>query len=290
MDKPKLKLGFTDYFGGLDDFFVSSLSRAFDIERDDSNPNYLIFCDETFGQKNKTYDPNKVIKIFYTGENRRPWNYEAHYALSFDHLDWPRHYRLPLYVIENWILVNYHGLKDILEIDRSKNSLLNKTEFCGFVISNGRVKERNDIFHYISQYKQISSAGPHLNNTGYVLPRGMEAPAHKMQYFQNKKFTLCYENGSYPGYVTEKILHGFHCGSVPIYWGSPVVEVDFNPKAYVSRHDFRTDREMLDYIIELDNNDEMYLDMVRQPIFNPRNKVMDIDRMNDWFLHNVYRG
>ena len=32
MTKPKLKLGFTDYYKTLDDFFVSVLSQAFDVE------------------------------------------------------------------------------------------------------------------------------------------------------------------------------------------------------------------------------------------------------------------
>ena len=36
--KPILRLGFTDYFGTLDDFFIDTLSKKYDIIRDDDNP------------------------------------------------------------------------------------------------------------------------------------------------------------------------------------------------------------------------------------------------------------
>lgn len=34
------------------------------------------------------------------------------------------------------------------------------------------------------------------------------------------KFTIAFENQSYPGYVTEKIADALMAGTVPIYWGA----------------------------------------------------------------------
>jgi hypothetical protein len=132
MTKPKLRLGFTDYYKTLDDFFMSVLSESFDIERDDINPDYLIFCDETFGQNNLNYDPNKVVKIFFTGENRRPYNYKAHHAISFDHLDGHQFYRLPLYVLDNWVQTK-NGVPDMLNLPREYVKHSDREWFCGFV-------------------------------------------------------------------------------------------------------------------------------------------------------------
>jgi hypothetical protein len=99
-NKP-IRLGFTDTNQQITDFFTRILGVKYDITIDNENPEYLIFGDRNFGQHNLTYDPNKVTKIFYTGENQRPWDYQAHYALTFDHVENERHYRLPFYVIYN---------------------------------------------------------------------------------------------------------------------------------------------------------------------------------------------
>ena len=289
MTKPKLKLGFTDYYPSLDEFFIDTLSRSFDIERDDVNPEYLIFCDETFGQNNLTYNPEKVVKIFFTGENRRPQNYLAHYAISFDFVAHDLFYRLPLYVLDNFNGVRM-GLKSLYD-DRvyTSEDWHKRTEFCGFISGNGVCGARNEMFHMLSTYKKVDAAGPLFNNIGYVLPRGHEAQKHKMEFLSKYRFNLCYENSSYPGYVTEKISHAFVAGTVPIYWGSPVVGEDFNRKAFVNRHDFETDADMIRYIIEIDNNMNLWLEIMNQPIFNPLNKYTDLNRFRRWFMRSVYK-
>jgi hypothetical protein len=101
-EKPILKIGFIDYCSPIDTFFIDLLSNDFSIIRDDDNPDYLFFCDETFGQQHHKFNDRNVIKIFFTGENRRWYNYSCHFALSFDYDDAFgdlsfRHLRLPGY-------------------------------------------------------------------------------------------------------------------------------------------------------------------------------------------------
>jgi alpha(1,3/1,4) fucosyltransferase len=276
-----IKIGFTDYFPGFDEFFTDVLSSRYNLVRDDKNPDYLFFCDETFGTRNQSYDPNKTKLIFFTGENRRPWNYRCHHAISFDHLESKQFYRLPLYVIEEWFMVNK------LKMRSMEDQLLfpshETTGFCGFVISNGNCAERNNIFHKLCEYKKVDSGGPHLNNIGYVLPRGPTAQINKIAFLESKKFSLCYENSSYPGYVTEKLFHGFYARTIPIYWGSPCVEMDFNTNAFISRHDFKNDEEMIEHIKYLDSNDELYKHMLTLNPWNYRNKWKNTDNFLDWF-------
>ena len=157
---------------------------------------------------------------------------------------------------------------------------------------NGGCQERNNMFHMLSQYKKVDSGGPLFNNIGHVLSREGINGYHlaKRDFLKSRKFNLCYENISHPGYVTEKIFHALTYNTVPIYWGSPTVEIDFNPKAYISRHDFDSDEEMIQKIIELDRDDDKYDEMLRQPIMKPRNKVFDLNRFNKWFHDVVYKG
>lgn len=288
MTKPTIRVGFVDYFNPVDEFFIDVLSRDFDIVRDDANPQFLFFCDENFGQRNLEYDPRNVVKIFYTGENRRPWNYQAHYAITFDHLEGPQFFRLPLYAFENWVNQKKLGWIDVRDYDRTMRAK-DKTGFCSFVVRNGGCEQRNNLFHRLNQYKIVDAGGPLFNNVGGPIDQdGFNSHITKRDFLRSRKFHIAYENSSYPGYVTEKILHGFLADTIPIYWGSPCVEMDFNTSAFVSRHDFQTDDEMIDYIMFLDNNDHEYDKMMERPILNPRNKFLEFDHLRQWFRFDVF--
>jgi len=292
MDKPTLRIGFVDYFKPMDTFFMETLATDFTIVRDDQDPDYLFFCDENYGVRNKEYDNKKCVKIFYTGENRRPWNYSCNFAISFDHLTGNNVYRLPLYVLDNWWYKKSLGLEDIRDIHRN-NYAADKTGFCSFVVRNGHNPVRNDMFHKLSEYKKVDSAGEWLNNTGYILDRSPgKFHTSKLDFLRTRKFNLCYENGQWPGYVTEKLYHALYAGTIPIYWGSPTVGLDFNPDAIISRHDFETDEGMIDWIIRVDEEDWLYDDIVNKPIFRynewSRLNYFDLTRFNRWFMENVY--
>lgn len=52
----------------------------------------------------------------------------------------------------------------------------------------------------------------------------------KQSVIANYKFAICFENMSYPGYVTEKIIDCFRAGVIPLYFGAPDIS-DYVPKA-----------------------------------------------------------
>jgi hypothetical protein len=66
--------------------------------------------------------------------------------------------------------------------------------------------------------------------------------------------------------------------------------MDFNAEAFINRRDFDSDDDMIQSIIDLDQNDDKYNEMLNKPLLNPRNKVLDLNRFVDWFIANVYRG
>lgn len=291
MTKKTLCIGFTDTFDGCADFFIEWLSPEYNIIRNDEAPDYLIFGDENFGQNNLKYE--NCIKIFYTGENRRFWNYKCHHGITFDHIDDARHYRLPLYVLNIWHMKKLYGLDEPWhQYPKRIQSHPEHTEFCGFVNSNAGCPERNDFFHTLSAYKKVDSAGPLFNNTGFVLPRNERGVLNKIDFLRSRKFTICYENGSYPGYATEKALEAYYAGSVPLYWGSPTVALDFNPEAIISWHDFLDTGRMIEYIKQLDVNPSFYQAHWEQSLFNRSHPpaVLSQGRFLGWFNKNVYKG
>lgn len=289
----KLKLGFTDTFGAIENFFIKILSERFEVVRDDANPDYLIFGDKNFGTNNNAFNDKKCIKIFYTGENDRPWNYHCHYSISFDHHEFDgKNYRLPLYVIYDHDN-HFRNVPNTSTIARYGEDLLEKKGFCSFVVKNDGCEMRNKWFHKLQEYKPVASGGPLFNNIGYILPRGEESVQAKIKFLNSFKFNLCFENSSYPGYATEKLYEALCAKTVPIYWGSPTIEVDFNPKAFLNWHDYGNDDDFFEAIKEVDQTPELYESMYLEPMFQNYqrvNKFFDKDKFLNWFEKTVYKG
>jgi len=281
----KIKLGFTDTHDHLAAFFNHVLGMRFKVELDNENPDFLIFGDRNFGNDNMTFDREKVTKIFYTGENQRHGAYDCDYAITFDHDYNPYHFRMPLYVIYLWALKHVH------KTDYDKNSILKnnikpKKDFCSFVVKNGNPKERNKFFDMLSEYKKIDSGGPHKKN----IKEELDGEVAKINFLSSRKFNLCFESYSHPGYVTEKILHAFLAGTVPIYWGSETIEADFNPKAFINAHNFKSFEDLVEYVKYVDQNDEMYEMIVNQPKFTSGvlPYYMLYNNFLNWFESIVY--
>lgn len=290
-----LKLGFADTFGTAITFFTENLSKKYNVIRDDENPDYLIFGDGNFGQTHTRYN-GKCTKVFYTGENVRPDYNQCQYALTFDHENSSRHYRLPLYVLDMWSAVyNEHWTDNYLQITENNRDYerdYDERDFCSFVVSNPRQEMRNKAFHFINEYKEVDSGGPHMNTIGHVIPR--DKLSYKLDFLDNYRFNICFENGSYPGYVTEKILNAFQVRTLAIYWGSPTVGRDFNTKSFINAADHGDFNKLVDYVRHLDSpaGKKEYLDIIEQPVFRNDipNEFTDVNNMLDWWETFVMGG
>lgn len=283
--QPKLKIGFVDTHDHISSFFKNILSARYDLEIDNDNPEFLLFGDDNFGNNNLKFSKQDCIKIFYTGENRRPENYDCHYAISFDHNFNNWHYRLPLFVIYMWALqhihrTNYH-YNYIFDPE-----IKDKTSFATFVVGNPGCKERNDFFKLLSNYKKVDAGGKLYKNVNIDIP----TEADKINFLSSRKFNICFESMSHPGYVTEKILHAFYAGTIPIYWGNPLIEADFNSKAFINCHNYDSFEKVIEKIIEIDNNESLYYDMITETAFNGgiAPSYILLDNFLNWFDAVVY--
>jgi hypothetical protein len=135
-----------------------------------------------------------------------------------------------------------------------------------------------EFFHKLSKYKQVTSGGKILNNVGGRVP-------DKLEFIRKFKFTIAFENSSYPGYTTEKLIQPMLVHSLPIYWGNPMVVKDFNPKSFINYHDYQDDEAVIEKIIELDRNDDLYLQYCAEPYYhnNVVNEYTKFENMLDHF-------
>ncbi len=268
----KVKLAFSDFWVGFKphyNWFYLFLQKHFEVELSDY-PDFLIYS--AYGNRHLTY---KCTKIFYTGENVRPDFNFCDYALTFDFLNHPRHLRLPLYaaiygmepekLLENKLI----DIEQFLDI---------KKEFCAMVVSQANSQKRIEFFHKLSKYKKVHSGGKVLNNVGGPV-------RNKLQFISEFKFTFAFENSSYPGYVTEKVYEPMFVNSIPIYWGSPSVHLDFNPKSFVNYHDYNNDDEVIERIIDLDQDKYKMAELLNESWFtdNQLNKYCDRERLRLFF-------
>jgi hypothetical protein len=240
----------------------------------------------SFGSQNLNYKNSRAVKLFYTGENERANLSVADYSLSFDYDSHDgRNFRLPhWYMYVNWWdepnFPHARISKERLFKKYDPEEVFSRKEFCSIIIGNP-VRNRIEVAQKLDTFKPV-------HGYGRVFTRPYSGC--KVDLMEKYRYNICFENSIYPGYVTEKLFHALYMNTIPIYWGSPTVEMDFNSKAFISRHNYETDVDMLEHIISLDTNDDNYNEMLSQPILNPNNKVLDLNRFNTWFDNNVYRG
>lgn len=201
------------------------------------------------------------VFLCYSGENRLyPYKHPDGYSISFYEDDETNIY-YPIWQD------CYSNLKYRLDIE----DLRNKTEFCSFIVSNGGSWWRNLVFESISKrYKKIDSCGTSMNNMkdGFILPRGWESA---VDFHKRYKFNLCFENSKSENgnvhYITEKLVNAYVYGCVPIYWGDNSVTRWFNPKSFINCNNKSVD-EIIKEIEFVDKHDDVYFDMLSQPLFN----------------------
>lgn len=254
-------------------FFTRLLKERFQVEICDQ-PDFLIYS--VFGHEHRLHSG---VRILFSGESALPDFNECDYSIGCSSVDDPRHLELPFYVL-------YGEAPQILKRDDDPERILaGKSKFCSFVTSSHHPRKnqnRRDFFLRLSQYKQVDSGGRYMNNIGGPIPGWS---AGKIEFLRRYKFNIAFENMRLKGYTTEKIFEPMIARCMPIYWGDPRINEQFNPKSFLNYHDFPSEEALIERIIELDKDDAKYLEMMRQPYFHndQPNLYFSRERMLDFF-------
>lgn len=218
----------------------------------DPEPDFLFYGDIE-NRAHLNY-PSSTIRIFLTGENVLPdWD-EADYAMTHERIWSERHWRVPFWR-------HYYDTQNTRPVRAFSLVRDRVSRFCNFVVSNDRAEQRIRFFQQLARYKNIDSGGRVLNNLGGPV-------ADKLSLLASSKFTIAFENESHPGYATEKIIQPLLVGSIPIYWGDPHIEEDFNPECFINVHRFKNFDAVIDEVVRIDQNVALWEKYVTAPIFS----------------------
>ncbi len=291
---PPLKIAVANWWGGAEEFkkstlyFILSQHYTITLHQNPNEPSDLVFG-SPIGSARKILSYQNTKRVFYTGENEVPNFNLFDYAIGFDELNFnDRYLRMPLYYAYlhyKALLVNdttspYKLQPDSLYTLKKPShkfkenhpnlcALINnesdplKRGFASFVASNANAPVRNAFYEALNSIEPVAGGGAVKNTLGYNVK-------NKNEFLSQYKFNLCFENSQGYGYVTEKIIDAYFSHTIPIYWGSPSVAKDFNPKSFVNVHDFKNFDEAIDYIRYLHTHPNAYLDMLYE---NPLNTI-----------------
>lgn len=271
-------IDFVDFWEGFDkknNYFVKILYEIYGKENIviGEKPNYLFYS--CFGNKNLKYN---CIKIFYSGENIVPDFNLCDYAMGLNELDFGDRYQwFPLYLQNEYI----NAYQKAINREHGK---IKRSEFCCYVISNALGNPtRKLLIDKLTDYKELASGGKYRNNVGGPVK-------DKIEFEKKYKFTLCMENSSAPGYVTEKLIEGFAGGGIPIYWGDPSINEKFNEKAFINCMRYESIEAIVNDVVELDRNDDLYNAMISEPIFtaNSEGEKNQIEKEIRKFISNIF--
>lgn len=284
----RLKIYFCDMpklFDYNNNFFLDIINKYFEGYEISDNPDFLFYS--ACGTTHLKF--KNCVKIFWTEESVVPDFNECDYGIAFDWITFEdRYIRRPIWLEEQ------RFYKDFLEIDDEK--ALNRS-FCNFIYYNDNQGEgtefRKKFVKKLAEYKRVDCPGKVLNNMKANLVGRFEGDwrKSKVDFVNNYKFTIAFENACYRGYTTEKIIHPFVARSIPIYWGNPIVEKDFNSEAFINCNGYENDIDaIVDRIIQLDQDDDAYLRMLHaSPMSNSfnTNELEDFER---FIVHILKKG
>jgi hypothetical protein len=294
--KNKLKVDFTDFWGGFDPNhnFWTIMFNKLNIPYEVVNYNSDLLISSCFGANwyNKKY--NK--RLFWTGENwfrmdTRVQQLDGNRIIdffdkvySFDYNNYENHYRLPLWLID-CIESNIIDFNKDLRLKNKDQLFLEfkSKKFCTFVQGNGNCEFRNQFFHNLSEIEIVDSFGPLFNNTGQILDR-----PGKIDKTKSYKFSLSFENSEYDGYVSEKIIDAFKSDVIPIYWGGTKISQEFNDRSFIDVNQLGMNKS-IELVKELNNNFDLYWEYYNQKIISDNQKPLEkiIEEFEDNFLNFI---
>lgn len=285
----KLRVAFLDFWPDFqqdENIFLPILKKYFDVEVTSNNPDVIIHS--IFGGMKET--PNyKCKKILFLGENYRPNQFKTDYSISFDPQS-DTNYRLPLW---QYFLILRPELQDKLFGERTIPEKFDR--FCSFVVSNPNNFMRNGFFHKMNlqSFGKVHSYGRYLSNSTEL------QEASKGKYWRDAKyefmlkfkhqFSIAFENNSYPYYCTEKIMDAFLGSSIPLYWGDPKINEDWNKEAFINVGKIGVD-ETINLLRQMQVDQSLEYKMRKAPIFTNEQKQRHLENIKNfeyWLINTI---
>ena len=248
------------------------------IEINKDHPDFLIY--DVFGCEHLNEKYNDSVKIAFYSENIIPDFSESDYSLSQPHIIYlDRYFKYPSFIYR---LKKFSGykVKDIKTFAKNKK----KTKFCAAVISNPTQTLRVEFIKKLNKYKHVDMGGSYLNNVGGKVK-------DKIEFLSSYKFSIAMENSNGDGYISEKIVESLIAGTIPIYYGSYLIDEYINPRVFILIKGEKDIESKIEYIKKIDRDEELYNSILQEKIFI-NEKYNDIIEKTEsekkLFLDNIF--
>ena len=259
-----LKVKFVDFWSDFDPIhndIAAALWPQYRLELSDEPE--VLFCSH-FGESHKGF--RDCMKIFLMTEVYPVDFRDYDYVIGFRYMDDDKFFHYSHYSPNNI---------ELLQDRRAfTDPLLAKRTFCNFVYSNESTGEgavlRKRFCMELAKYKHIDCPGKVLNNMKDAITPRLDRnwSRGKVKFIAQYKFTIAFENHMVEGYTTEKLYDSFRAGSIPIYWGNPLIEREIESDAFINCNDFDNDFDaVIERIKEIDADDERYMYMLGKSPF-----------------------
>jgi len=222
----------------------------------------VLDINKQWNQHLKKYKKQKKIALLFEPRTVRPINYDKGlhdiYDTIFimdDRFSGERYRKLyyPQPTIKMIRPVPFNAKRLCTMISVNKNSSYKGELYSERKRAIEYFKNQNFIFYGLGWSKEK------YKNYGGRVP-------NKLNTLSRFKFCICYENTSdQPGYITEKMLHSFVAGCVPIYLGAPNVEKHIPSDCFIDKRKFKDYRQLIGFLKSLKENAyEQYLNNIRK--------------------------
>lgn len=264
-----MKIAFCDFWPRHDDYnnyFIHAMRLLRENVQVVSPKECDVLFFSCFAGQNLQYTHCK--KVFYNSESYDNSNFKADFYLSHEY-DSQINARLP-----HWMMViDWFGVKTY-----TNPTWLTPPEWFQQerrVFDDVQLLDRkfmSAVYTNITQNRQVATKMLSMRFSRvdvYGRPHQMkleDTNLAKHNVIKDYKFYLAFENGIHNGYVTEKLFHARVANTLPIYWGTKDVSMDFNVNGFV-HFDGDYDNKLFPAIEYLLRDYRAYLSMIKEPIF-----------------------
>jgi len=121
-----------------------------------------------------------------------------------------------------------------------------------------------------------------------LFPSARGSVTTKRDVMRQYKFCICYENASYPGWLTEKMLDAMFAGSVPIYQGDPEVAKLVPTAAFIDKRNFADYDSLYAYLKGMSHTEyEGYRSAIHEFVHGDQIKPLGAEAFTEMIVREI---
>jgi hypothetical protein len=224
-----------------------------------------------------------------------PMYYPVDSRISLPYSDWKdRKYLILMNSNKRIFFSDFTSLKGLIRSILSRIKVSIQRQIDPWIRSKEIYKDRIEAIHYFSRYDDFVLHGKGWDNTIPGFPakyhaaakkayKGSLPPDAKLKTLNQFKFVICFENCSFPGYVTEKIFDCFLAGAIPVYYGAPDIK-DFVPEnSFIDFRDFQSFESLDSYLRNMP-------EAQAKTMLESAEKFLASEDFDKYYMKNVIEG